>query len=309
MEIFMPTDLDRRTTRLTVSERELSNQNTFSFIDLARLGRTDWWSGLKGLLRIVGWHLVGGVVVAIAIHVWTHKVPPAVQELTVLAAAALCSWLGVFGATVRSQQRAFLSLVSGSLRISPSRLLWGAALWLGSFVFVYGVVALVGLPTGPITGDVRPDQLTWSPSAKLIPLGLAMLALLPFQAAGEELIFRGWLTQTAGQFLRSPFLVAFIVAVLFALAHGFSHGAFAFPYYVVVSFGLSALTLMDGRLELAIGVHAAHNIAYLLGRLFSGSELTLLLFDDVHVSRWASVIAAAQFGMICITARLLRKPA
>jgi len=46
---------------------------------------------------------------------------------------------------------------------------------------------------------------------------------------------------------------------LFALGHGFSHGILALPYFMLMSLGFSILSLRDGRLELAIGAHIAHN--------------------------------------------------
>src|SRR5579864_8848191 len=39
--------------------------DSFFFIDLARLGRTDWWSGLKGALKFAGWQLAIGIGLAV----------------------------------------------------------------------------------------------------------------------------------------------------------------------------------------------------------------------------------------------------
>lgn len=64
-------------------------------------------------------------------------------------------------------------------------------------------------------------------------------------------------------------------------------GVFAFPCDVVLSLGLSARTLMDGRIELAVGVHAANNINYVLGRIFSLPSHALIVFDDSVTPRYA----------------------
>ena len=84
---------------------------------------------------------------------------------------------------------------------------------------------------------------------------------------------------------------------------GFSHGIFAVPYFVVMSLGLSALTLMDGRLELAIGAHAANNISFLLARLFSASAPPQLLFDDSQLPASAIIVGIIQSVLVVVAAR------
>ena len=89
---------------------------------------------------------------------------------------------------------------------------------------------------------------------------LAMLVVLvPLQAAAEEYVFRGWLTQTAGAFLRSPWAAMAPQAVLFAAAHGWGT---PWGFADLVVFGMAAgwLTWRTGGLEASIVLHAVNNV-------------------------------------------------
>ncbi|MEV5434127.1 type II CAAX endopeptidase family protein [Streptomyces sp. NPDC052701] len=91
-------------------------------------------------------------------------------------------------------------------------------------------------------------------------ISLAVLALfVPLQAAAEEYIFRGWLTQAAGAFLRSPWLAVLPQAALFATAHGWGT---TWGFLDLLVFGLVAgwLTIRTGGLEAAITLHVLNNM-------------------------------------------------
>lgn len=75
---------------------------------------------------------------------------------------------------------------------------------------------------------------------------------------------------------------------------------FCLPILCRRAVGLSALTLMDRRLELAIGVHAANNIGA-VERLFS-SPNSSLHFDNKAVPWWGGGFAA-EMAIIYFAAR------
>ena len=87
---------------------------------------------------------------------------------------------------------------------------------------------------------------------------LVVLFLTPFQAAGEEYLFRGYLTQAFGGIFRSHVVAVVVPAVLFALAHG----AQSAPVFVDrLAFGLVAgvLVIATGGLEAGIAMHVLNN--------------------------------------------------
>ncbi|WP_260987971.1 CPBP family intramembrane glutamic endopeptidase [Streptomyces sp. CFMR 7] len=91
-------------------------------------------------------------------------------------------------------------------------------------------------------------------------VSLAVLgALVPFQAAAEEYVFRGWLVQVIGRAVRSPWPAVVIASLLFALAHGFGElSGFILLFYSALWWGW--LVIRTGGLEAVITMHAANNL-------------------------------------------------
>ncbi|GAA4302132.1 CPBP family intramembrane metalloprotease [Streptomyces venetus] len=91
-------------------------------------------------------------------------------------------------------------------------------------------------------------------------VSLAVLALLvPLQAAAEEYVFRGWLTQAVGAFVRSAWFAVLPQAVLFAAAHGWGT-RWGFIGLTVSGIVSGLLTIRTGGLEAAIALHVMNNL-------------------------------------------------
>lgn len=138
-------------------------------------------------------------------------------------------------------------------------------------------LSLVALMATVVVGAVVPSGMREELAADPNPVDFRFLALLlvvalatPFQAAGEEYVFRGYLTQAFGA--RFPTVVAVVgPAFLFALAHG----AQSPPIFIDrLAFGLiaGALVVLTGGLEAGIAMHVVNNwlafgLAITLGNL------------------------------------------
>ncbi|HEX7969941.1 MAG TPA: CPBP family glutamic-type intramembrane protease [Stellaceae bacterium] len=293
----------------TIAGAPAGGRDSFAFIDLARLGRTDWWSGVKAFLRILLWQVLVSIPLAIALIFWRHALPPMFAEVAVLAGVTAGWLIGLSGAARKSLRRPLMSLVSPDLRLDFSRIALGAGFWLGANILITMAMLLVYALAYPETLARASGDFAW-PSTEMLAAALLSIVLFPLQAAGEEMAFRGWMTQTLGQLLRRRWLVALVVAVAFALAHGSYHGLFALPLYIVMSLGLSALTLLDQRLELAIGAHAANNIFVVIASLFltAHSARPTLFLNEVQATWSMSARAVVQFALIYAMARwLLRR--
>jgi uncharacterized protein len=284
-----------------------ARRDPYAFIDLARTGRTDRWSAAKGLLKIVFWYVLLSAVAGGAIIWWRRVLPAGGFDVLALLAVAAAWALGLRGA-LKSQGRPFLSLVSAESRLRFDRCGLGAGLWLAVSLLWLTGGSLVQAMTTSSRSVTSLGHLSWPHGTLLITTALC-LALIPLQAAGEELVFRGWLTQTLGQFLRSRPLLLLIVAAVFALAHGSLHGRYAFPFYLVMSLGLSLLTLWDERLELAIGIHTAQNvIAVIGGAIFAASAgQSTVLFNAIQVPWWSALVPAAQFFIVYLIVAWLER--
>ncbi len=119
--------------------------------------------------------------------------------------------------------------------------------------------------------------LTFQPGV-LAVYAVFALVLIPFQTSAEEFFFRGYLLQWMGLRLKNIWLLAFINGILFFLPHianpemsvnGFLMGII---YFSIGAF-LALITLKDGGLELALGLHAANN---LFSALFANYTTTAL---------------------------------
>jgi uncharacterized protein len=99
---------------------------------------------------------------------------------------------------------------------------------------------------------------------------LVIVLLTPFQAAGEEYLFRGYLTQAVGGVFRRAWVAVLVPAFLFGLAHGLGQSVPVF--FDRFAFGLvaGALVILTGGLEAGIAMHVLNNfLAYGLALAFS----------------------------------------
>ncbi|MBL1082500.1 CPBP family intramembrane metalloprotease [Streptomyces actinomycinicus] len=145
---------------------------------------------------------------------------------------------------------------AGSVSSVTGRLRWR---WLTLCVLTaLPIVALAmgGMFLLPGDGEPQSQWVGWPAFGRAVAM---LLVLVPFQAAAEEYVFRGWLTQTAGAFLRSPWAALLPQAVLFAAAHGWGT---PWGFADLVVFGACAgwLTWRTGGLEASIALHTVNNL-------------------------------------------------
>lgn len=125
---------------------------------------------------------------------------------------------------------------------------------LASALIVSTIVAVVAGPSAAANTEAGLNEFTTTTRNYL----LVILVLTPLQAAGEEYLFRGYLTQAFGG-LFGPWAAVMIPAVLFAFAHGLGQ---SLPVFVDrLAFGVIAgvLVLRTGGLEAAIAMHVLNN--------------------------------------------------
>lgn len=157
----------------------------------------------------------------------------------------------------------------GLVSSAAGRLRWRWMLLCGALAVVVSVVlTAVGflLPGGmeePGAGGPAP---TW-PITLLI-----VLLLVPVQAAAEEYIFRGYLMQSIGRWLRHPAFAILLPVPLFVLGHGYDLlGQIGVGLFAVAA---GWLTWRTGGLEAAIALHVVNNLSAFLLSLASGSSPT-----------------------------------
>jgi membrane protease YdiL (CAAX protease family) len=151
-----------------------------------------------------------------------------------------------------------------------------AALALGVSLVVASLLPSDGMTGSELSGGLNP----WTDTMR--DFVLVIVLLTPLQAAGEEYLFRGYLTQACGGiFARlgawpAQFLAVVVPALLFALAHGVGQSAPIF--FDRFAFGLVAgvLVIATGGLEAGIAMHVLNNfLAFGLGLAFGDMASTL----------------------------------
>ncbi|WP_063782495.1 type II CAAX prenyl endopeptidase Rce1 family protein [Streptomyces sp. XY511] len=148
----------------------------------------------------------------------------------------------------------------GTVASVLGRVRWGWLARCSAVAFPLIVLQMGGLALWGYLADGEESLAGEFPGWSRFALGLVVLwALIPFQAAAEEFVFRGWLAQFFGGFLTSPWPGIAIASALFALAHGLGEwSGFALLFYSAMWWGW--LTVRTGGLEAVIAVHVANNV-------------------------------------------------
>jgi membrane protease YdiL (CAAX protease family) len=224
------------------------------FIDLAGLGINTARSYVAALLWIVLCPLAVAVVLGAAAGI-SGVIKQRPQDVLAPTTAILEQYgpIVVAGAALlyavaRIHRRPWQSLIAPDLRLDGARLSIGFAV---QIAILGGQLELIHVLSGWPWIFKSPEPL---------PIFLLALVLIPLQAASEELLFRGYLTQTLGRVLRSRVAIVFVVALAFGGLHLNVHGPLTVPFFVLVSLVFSIVSLRDERLELAVGGHAAMNL-------------------------------------------------
>jgi membrane protease YdiL (CAAX protease family) len=252
-------------------------QAGLGYHQLQRSGARGWWRPLVGVAALLATLAGGGFLlaaVALLQIAFTGGSSADLRELLTLKdlgpamfAALLLSlgilvpvaFLVVWG--LHGLRPGWLSSVAG--RIRWRYLIGCLGLALLALIVTIGVSSV--LPTG------TREEITAQPHAfdsRMAYLLVIALLLTPLQAAGEEYLFRGYLTQVFGGFLSTGFAIL-VPAVLFALAHG----AQSLPVFIDrFAFGLVAgvLVVATGGIEAGLAMHVVNNwFAFGLAIVFS----------------------------------------
>lgn len=163
--------------------------------------------------------------------------------------------LGLFLGVRLFHSRPFQSLISWSERIDWKRLFWSFGFWLLLTIIFETVFYLL-----------EPENYAFKPpDSSFIILVLIALFVLPIQTSFEEFLFRGYFLQGIGWHSKNKWFALLATTVLFTLVHTMNpeiekYGLLnMLPYYIIAGLLLGYVTIMDNRLELALGIHAATN--------------------------------------------------
>ncbi|MBG6217144.1 membrane protease YdiL (CAAX protease family) [Arthrobacter sp. CAN_A6] len=156
---------------------------------------------------------------------------------------------------------------TGLLSSVQGRIRWGwLSRCLGAAIAVYALSFAISFLLPPVlpggSGSSAGSGFSVGDNTALL-VGLTLL-LVPFQAAAEEFVFRGYLVQTIGSWLRHPAFAILIPVPFFVLGHGYDPlGQTDVAFFAIFA---GWITWRTGGLEAAIAAHAVNNcLIFLLG--------------------------------------------
>ncbi|MFT5166878.1 MAG: membrane protease YdiL (CAAX protease family) [Saprospiraceae bacterium] len=294
------------------------------FFQKAYGGINDWWRWvLTTVLTLIG-YAIGQIPLTVAIFYYAYKndllstLSP--EELEALLASldfgalgmdlnlalflALLMFIGMAAALIFFlkvlHQRYWKTLITPFENINWNKIFFSFFLWLAFTVVLEGVSYYMDPEVYTLTFDLK----------NFLLLFVIIIVLMPIQTSTEELFFRGYLMQGFGLLTRNKLGAILITSLLFSLMHmmnpeveEFGVGIM-FTYYASVGFFLGLITVMDGSLELALGVHAATNMFSALFVSYEGGALkTYAIFNTevVNVGLMLPIffVVAAIYFIIC----------
>jgi len=286
-----------------------------TYLDLARQGKTDWWRFILAFILILFLWQILGALPSVFLLIWVlgdgnpqTSISPSGQFMGVkpiigFAVPMLASVFFLFGIFLVIRlihQRPFRTLITPARGIAWGRFFQGFIVWF----ILSGLISLV-------EATLYPNRYVWTLDLRqYIPFAFLALVLIPIQTSAEELFFRAYILQAAGLHLRNIWVLSTISGFLFMVPHFLNPEArvnyilMGF-YYFFIGGVMAYITLRDGRLELALGLHAANNF---FSALVANYTMTVMptpsLFTvntlDVVYSVSAAVIGLIGFVLIFI---------
>ena len=248
----------------------------FPYHRLARYSpRYRWWRPL--LVGVVGavFYVVLSMLYLVPFAVLTFTAP---AELTAFADVLNTGTIDMTDPTVFAFALGSIALMLPSLWLATlllgsrpvgllssvaTRLRWPWMLrCFGSALVVYTIVfGFAFLVLDPLSGA---DPISPTVTASTALLVLLALILTPLQATAEEYVFRGYLMQTVGGWLKHPAWAILLPVPLFAIGHDYDLWGLADVAVFAIAAGW--LTWRTGGLEAAIAAHVVNNtLLFVLG--------------------------------------------
>ena len=241
---------------------------TERYLDLAREGRNAWWRYALGVLIIAFFWLVLGYVpylLLVGAGLSDHLLEYLAVNFTIFMMLA-----GLVLVVKFVHRRPLLTLITPQSRIDWRRVARSALAW----TVIAAVIVVIEHAWFPGRYYLSFD------AGRFFAFLALVLVLTPIQAGTEELVFRGYAMQGLALLTRRPAVIAVASSVIFTVPHLLNPEVHQYGVlimaanYFAIGMLLATVTLRDGRLELAVGLHAVNNVFLALVANYEGSALT-----------------------------------
>jgi membrane protease YdiL (CAAX protease family) len=193
--------------------------------------------------------------------------------------------------------RSLLKVINGTASFRWNRFFISASVW----TIICAIYLYINIRHDPSNYSLNYNAGTF------IPLIIISVLLVPFQAAFEEIIFRGYLMQGFTLLVRNRFFTLIMTSVLFGLMHALNPEVKEFgfltmiPQYILFGLIFGIITILDDGIEAAIGAHAANNVflCIMLTNKFSAIQTPALYLQHI-VYPWTDFAQILGFGILLI---------
>lgn len=274
------------------------------YLDLALHGKNDWWRYVLAVVLILFMWQILGALPSAALIIWemvdrgfqagisTGNLPDmdTTAGFIALMLAFVFFMIGIFLTTRFIHRRPFRTLITPARSIAWGRLFQGFGFW-------FILAALMSV----VEALLFPGRYVWSlDMQRFLPFLFLALVFIPIQTSAEELFFRGYILQGIGLRMRNIWILSSISGLLFGLPHLLNpEAAVNLPllgiYYFAFGFCLAYITLRDGKLELALGAHAANN---LFSVLFANTTISALPSPSLFTISVLDAVFSVPAGLI-----------
>jgi len=193
--------------------------------------------------------------------------------------------------------RTIKETINGTEKIRWDRVFISAAIWLG----LSAIYFLLYLLIDPHNFSINNNTLS------IVTLAVISLFLIPFQAAFEEILFRGYLMQGFTAILRNRLFPLGMTSVLFGLMHALNpevkeYGFLTMmPQYILFGLIFGIITILDDGIEAAMGAHTANNVFLCIMVTNKSSALqTPALYEQHNISPWTELGALLVVGIFFV---------
>jgi membrane protease YdiL (CAAX protease family) len=194
-------------------------------------------------------------------------------------------------------KRTFKNVINGTGRFRWNRFFVSALIWM----ILSAIYLLLYLKIDPANFTLN------NKTSSLIILSAISLLFIPFQAAFEEVLFRGYLMQGFSVILRNRWFPLLMTSVLFGLMHAFNpevkeFGFFTMmPQYILFGLIFGIITILDDGIEAAMGAHTANNVFLCIMVTNQSSALqTPALYEQLNVFPWTEFAGLLFSGIVFI---------
>src|SRR5665811_560942 len=144
-------------------------------------------------------------------------------------------------------------------------------------------------------------------TGSLLLISIISVLLIPFQAAFEEILFRGYLMQGFASLIKNRWFPVIMTSILFGLMHAFNPEVKEFgfltmmPQYIVFGLIFGIVTILDDGIEASMGAHTANNVFLCIMVTNKSSALqTPALFEQQNIYPWTEFTGLIISGIVFV---------